>query len=122
MYQPAGHPSHCNYWYAMTQILGLDPNRKEDKEEFKMLVKTGEITYWKWGNGKVSDRLFDTQSILSYLTRERKKAVKELKELTEAIKSLAKEIGKEARLTRQSIKKLMKEVKEKEKEKWKNGD
>jgi len=119
MYQQAGHPEHCNYYYAMTEILGLDPKRKEDKEEFKMLIRTGEITYWTWGNGKVSDSLFDTQSILAYLHRERKKAVKELKELTEAIKSLIAQTGKEARLTRQLLKKFMKKVEEKEREEWK---
>ena len=108
MYEQAGHPTNCNYYYAMTEILGLDPERKEDREEFRLLVKSGEIRQTIFGK-KVSEYLYDTQSILAYQRRLRRKVEKELKQLTEAIEGMEKRMVELLERLVDEVKKAMRE-------------
>jgi hypothetical protein len=113
----AGHPTNCNYYYAMTEILGLDPGREEDLIEFQYLIDQGEIRRTKFGD-KVSDSQFDTDSIVSYLQRERKRVEKELLGLTRAIEKLTDKIEENFKALMVKIEEMAKEKEKVDKPEW----
>jgi len=113
------HPTNCNYYYAMKELMGLYPERKEDRREFNRLIKQGEIRRTVWGNGQVSEWVYDTDSILAYLQRERKRVEKELLGLTKAIEKLTEKIEENFKALMIRIEEMVKEKEKADKPEWK---
>ena len=103
MCERIGHPSRCNYYYAMRYLLGLDPRREEDKKFFNMLIETGEISPTVYGNGQISDTLFDTDSILAYRHRQEEKVKEQLEKFTQTIMDFQKQTHIDMDLLKKSI-------------------